>query len=43
MDTNKIEFDVFSKVEVNGPNASDLWKYLNETRKGTFEEKGYVS
>ncbi|KAI1891739.1 hypothetical protein AGOR_G00146870 [Albula goreensis] len=34
----KAEFDLFSKIDVNGPNAHPLWKWLKEqpNGKGTF-------
>ncbi|KAK9891365.1 hypothetical protein WA026_014606 [Henosepilachna vigintioctopunctata] len=34
---NKIRFDVFEKVEVNGENANPIWKYLKYKKPGTMK------
>ncbi|KAF7283390.1 hypothetical protein GWI33_000723 [Rhynchophorus ferrugineus] len=31
-----VQFDVFSKINVNGDDAHPLWKYLKSAQKGTF-------
>ncbi|ESP05160.1 hypothetical protein LOTGIDRAFT_208098 [Lottia gigantea] len=31
-----VEFDMFSKINVNGDKASPLFNYLKNTQKGTF-------
>ncbi|MEE6487490.1 hypothetical protein FKM82_014918 [Ascaphus truei] len=30
----KVEFDMFSKIEVNGDNAHPLWKWMKDQPKG---------
>lgn len=34
--TYGVSFDMFAKVEVNGSNADDLYKYLKKEQKGLF-------
>ena len=31
-----VEFDLFSKIEVNGPNAHPLYKFLKSKLKGNL-------
>jgi phospholipid-hydroperoxide glutathione peroxidase len=33
---NKVKFDLFEKVDVNGKEASPLWKYLKKEQGGTL-------
>ncbi|KAL3285416.1 hypothetical protein HHI36_019518 [Cryptolaemus montrouzieri] len=35
---NKIRFDVFEKIEVNGENAHPLWTYLKHKKPGTTRD-----
>jgi len=35
---NNANFDLFEKIDVNGDNASPLWKYLKQKQGGTLGE-----